>query len=69
MAAPSVFAIETEGVVPIDVEVTLSAGSEIDLVIPLFTKSGSSTFDHSRGLYCWLFERGKSGTFHYFGSM
>ena len=48
MAAPSVSAVETDGIVPIDVEVTLMAGSEIDLVIPLFTKSGSSTFDHSR---------------------
>ena len=62
MAAPFVSAVETEGVVPIDIEVTLSAGSEIDLVIPLFTKSGSSTFDHSRGLV--VLQEGKSGIFH-----
>ena len=48
MAAPSVSAVETDGVVPIAVEVILMGGSEIDLVIPLFTKSSSSTFDHSR---------------------
>ena len=52
MAAPSVSAVETDGVVPIDVEVILMGGSEIDLVIPLFTKSGSSTLDHSTlGIY------------------
>ena len=47
MAASSVSAVETDGVVPIDVEVTLLGGSEIDLIIPLFTKSSPSTFDHS----------------------
>jgi hypothetical protein len=47
MAAPALFAFETEGVVEIDVEVTLLAGSEIDLVIPIFTKTDSSKFNHN----------------------
>ena len=42
MAVPSLSASETDGIVEIDVEVSLTMGSEIDLVIPLFTRVDSS---------------------------
>ena len=38
----SVSADETEGILEVNVEVTLTEGSEIDLQIPVFTQSDSS---------------------------
>ena len=40
----SLSASETDGIVEIGVEVSLIAGSEIDLVIPLFTRVDSCKF-------------------------
>ena len=38
----SVSADETEGILEVNVEVTLTEGSEIDLQIPVFTRNNSS---------------------------
>lgn len=42
LESSSVSAEETDGILEINVEVTLTGGSEVDLQIPVFTRNDSS---------------------------